>query len=245
MKKKNSIEKIKRNTLTFYAKHKSVLKAISAIAAYILIPEIAMWPIKVFVVNNNVFPYIARVIYLLLVDVLLASTLLYIYVDEIMVMFADIKKNNKKYFDEYFKYWLIAMALMIISNLIISMFVKSEPANQQAIIDMFKRNPIYIFMSAVIFAPIIEELVYRFSFRKLFKNDWVFIIVSGLIFGFAHLGAADNLVNELVFLIPYSIPGFMFSYVLVKSKNIFVPMGLHFMHNGLLIAIQFLALIFM
>ena len=99
MKKKNSIEKIKRNTLTFYAKHKSVLKAISAIAAYILVPEIAMWPIKVFVVNNNVFPYIARVIYLLLVDVLLASTLLYIYVDEIMVMFADIKKNNKKYFE--------------------------------------------------------------------------------------------------------------------------------------------------
>lgn len=245
MKKRNEINLIEKKTFNFCSKHKNGLKALLAILAYIFVPQIAMWPFEIFKVNATALPYLARTVYLVLIDVLLASTLLYIYADEIINAFKDIKKNHKQYFNEYFKYWLFALGLMTVTNSIISIFVKGDAANQEIIMEIFNRNPLYIFLSAVIFAPIIEELVYRQSFRKIFKNDWLFIMISSLIFGLAHLGAGENLLHELIFLIPYCIPGFLFAYVFVKSKNIFVPMGLHFIHNGFAMALQFFILIFM
>ena len=63
--------------------------------------------------------------------------------------------------------------------------------------------------------------------------------MSGLIFGALHLTVATSL-KELLFIIPYSIPGFIFAYTLTKSKNIFVPISLHTMHNTLMILLQLL-----
>ena len=68
--------------------------------------------------------------------------------------------------------------------------------------------------------------------------------MSGLIFGCMHvLGSAETL-TDLLYIIPYGIPGCAFAYILCKTDNIFVSMGFHFLHNGLLVALQFILLIF-
>ena len=92
-----------------------------------------------------------------------------------------------------------------------------------------------------IFAPFIEELIFRFSLRKIIGNrKYLFILVSGLLFGTAHVISYITGLSDLLYIIPYAIPGFTLAYVFVDSDNIYVPIGLHCLHNTLTLLLQLL-----
>ena len=201
--------------------------------------------IKLFGVNYNALSLIARQIYLILYEVSLTLIIVYIYRKDFIPNFKDFLKNNIKYFKKYIKYWFIMLGLMITSNLIITSFTTTMTSeNQQTIIDTLKQAPIYTFILTVFVAPILEELVFRLSFRKIFKHtNFLFIFFSGLFFGGMHvLGTPSNPI-DLLFIIPYSIPGFIFAYIYSKSKNICIPMSLHLIHNGIMMSLQILLLL--
>ena len=123
---------------------------------------------------------------------------------------------------------------MAFSNGIITLINKSEISNnQEAINDMFERLPIYTYILSVFLAPIIEELVFRFCFMKIFNNKYLYIILSGVIFGLFHIIGSFESAYDFLFLVPYSIPGLIFAYILYDSKNIFNTIWLHFVHNGI------------
>lgn len=132
---------------------------------------------------------------------------------------------------------------MLISNfIIVSLFPNSVATNQEIVNSNIMIAPIYMIIASVIFAPFLEETIFRLGFREIFKNDTLFIIMSGLVFGGLHvISSYTNLIN-LIYIIPYSIPGFIFAYTLVRSKNIFVPIGLHFFHNAIMMIVQIVLL---
>ncbi len=132
---------------------------------------------------------------------------------------------------------------MMISNLIITFINSGGIANnEQAIRDMMSISPIYIFFSAVLFAPLVEELVFRQAFKYIFSSKVLFVFMSALVFGGLHVISSIESLFDLLYIIPYGAPGAVFAYMLVKTDNIFVPMGFHFMHNGILVALQILLL---
>lgn len=135
---------------------------------------------------------------------------------------------------------------MMLSNLLIASLNGGNIAgNEQTIRDLFVKNPVYIFLSAVLIAPIIEELIFRQGIRNIIpKNNTLFIIVSGLIFGSLHVIGNITSGLDLLYLIPYCTPGFIFAYLLTKTDNILVPASMHFFHNGILMSLQFFILIF-
>lgn len=196
-------------------------------------------PLQLMGIDYELMSLESKVIYLLLYEFVYILILLLVFNKQINNNFKDYLKNFKSYFKTYINYWAAGFALMIIANLVIvSLFPGSTASNQDAINEMFVRVPFYIIVSSVAFAPILEELVFRLGFRYMFENDKLFIITSGLVFGAMHvIGTFESFV-DLIYIIPYSIPGFMFAYTLVKSKNIFVPISLHLFHNGLMMAIQ-------
>lgn len=201
--------------------------------------------IKLFGVNYNDLSIIARQIYLILYEASLTLIIVYIYRKDFIPNFKDFLKNNIKYFKKYIKYWFIMLGLMILSNAVITMFTTTMTSeNQQAIVDTLGKAPIYTFIITVFIAPILEELVFRLSFKKIFKHtNILFIVFSGLFFGGMHvLGTLSNPI-DLLFIIPYSIPGFIFAYIYSKSKNICIPMSLHFIHNGIMMSLQILLLL--
>lgn len=201
--------------------------------------------IELFGVNYDNLSLIFRQIYLILYEVSLTLIIVYIYRKDFIPNFKDFLKNNIKYFKKYIKYWFIMLGLMILSNVVITMFTTTITSeNQQAIVDTLGKAPIYTFIITVFIAPILEELVFRLSFRKIFKHtNILFIVFSGLFFGGMHvIGSLENLV-DLLFIIPYSIPGFIFAYIYSKSKNICIPMSLHFIHNGIMMSLQILLLL--
>jgi membrane protease YdiL (CAAX protease family) len=153
--------------------------------------------------------------------------------------------NHKEYYSKYFKYYLIGLGIMLISNsIIVYGFDGGISTNEETIRDIFKISPLYIYFSSVIYAPIVEELTFRQGIRNIFGRNILFVLISGFLFGGLHVITSINSIVDLLYIIPYSSLGIVFAYILYKTDNIFVSMGLHFMHNGILIAIQFLVLIF-
>jgi len=232
------MKKIKKSDL------KNVLIGLGVIFLYLVVYMLPTEFIKLFGIDYDNLSILIKSIYLIIYETILTLIIVYIYKKDIIPNFKDFIKNNIMYFKKYIKYWFLMLILMISSNLIITLFTTTEIAtNQESIVNTLKHAPIYTFVVTVLIAPILEELVFRLSFRKIFAHtDILFIFFSGIIFGGMHvIGTLEHLI-DLLFIIPYSIPGFVFAYVYTKSKNICVPISLHFIHNGIMMSLQILLL---
>ena len=177
-----------------------------------------------------------------LINLSLMIMLFIFYSKSIKENLKDLKLNFKSYIKDNFKYYVIGLLIMIISNIIISFFIEGNSTNETLIREYINIMPIYMIFSSCIYAPFTEEMVFRKSLRNCFNNKVLYILLSGLIFGSMHLLSASNLV-ELVFLIPYSSLGCVFAYMYYKTNNIFVPMTFHMVHNTIIVINYLLMLI--
>ena len=219
----------------------SFFKGLAAFSSYFILSEFQLIPIALSGVNYESAPIIIKSIYLLAYELFMISVICLILNKELSVAIEDIKKHHKDYFKTYFKYWLLALIIMFCSNIIINIIAGGALAgNEETIRTMFSKAPVYVFISAVFLAPLLEELVFRQSIRNMFSNDLLFIIMSGLIFGGLHVVGNINHWYDLLYLIPYCTPGFIFAYIMSKTNNVFVSMGLHFLHNGMIMSLQVL-----
>jgi len=144
-----------------------------------------------------------------------------IYLKDLINDFKDFKNNYKTIIKTTFKYWLIGFIIMIISSIIIA-FLKIEiNANQEANIELLNNMPLIEFICAVLFAPIIEELI----FRRSFKNIALLHVTSSL--------TDNSSLIMLIYLIPYGALGIAFGYAYRKTNNIYGTMIMHSIHNAL------------
>ena len=202
-------------------KYKKTLIGLGVFLLYFFVSEFQGLPFWLLNIDTETIPQIIKIIYVCCVQLLLIGTIIFIYRKDIKRDITDLKENHQDYFKTYFKYWFVAIGLMMLSNFIILMFKPDAIAgNEEAIRDMFHSMPIYTFVSAVIFAPILEELVFRKSFRYMFNSNIMFIIMSGFIFGAFHVVGSFESLFDLLYVFPYSVPGLVFAYVLSKSDNI-------------------------
>lgn len=224
---------------------KKMLIGLGSLVIYFILTELQAIPLIIVGLDVKELGTTFIAIYSLIYSIVLLATIALIFNKTLKKDWLDLKKNHKKYFSKYIKYWFLALGVMMISNLIILLINPgAAPGNEEAIKRMFEVAPIYTFISAVFLAPVIEELVFRLSFRYVIKIDWLFIFLSGLTFGSMHIIGTYETPMDLLYIIPYSAPGLAFAYVLAKCKNIYVPIGLHFIHNGLLMSLQVFILIF-
>ncbi len=99
--------------------------------------------------------------------------------------------------------------------------------NQISIEEMFKSAPRLIFIDACVIAPLIEEMVFRVSIRESIKNNGVFISISGLIFGIAHIS------QHILTLISILIMGIMIDYIV--NMNISKKLKVYYVGCAILI----------
>jgi len=221
---------------------RNLFKGIGVLFLYFIISAFTYEFIELFGINYDSLNNIIKQIYLILYEITLTLIIVYIYRKDFIPNLKEFLKNIKKYLKKYIKYWFIMLGLMVISNYIITFFTTTNISqNQQSINETLTNSPIYATFLTILIAPILEELVFRLSFRKMFVHtNILFIFFSGLFFGMMHvLGGLESLI-DLLFIIPYSIPGFIFAYLYVKTKNIFVPISLHCLHNSVMLLLQIL-----
>ena len=183
--------------------------------------------------NINTLNAYKKSLILIIIELTFMLILYLIYQKELHKEFIKYIKNFGKYFIFGFKWWFIGLVIMSISNIIIGCFYE-QSANEVAVQSIFKQMPLYMLFASCIAAPFCEEIIFRKSLRKWCPIDIVFILLSGLIFGGLHVLAGINQAGQLLYIIPYSTFGFIFGYMYVKTKNIFVSMTFHFIHNSIL-----------
>ncbi len=223
---------------------KNIIKGISVIFIYFFVSLFKDLPLELLGFHYDSLNVFWKEFYSIGVEVILILIIVFIFKEQFKKAFNDLKKNHLKYFTGNFKYYLIGVIIMMLANSLILILGGTSSDNETAIRGQFADYPIYTFIAAVFLAPILEESVFRLSFRNIFKNNLLFILASGLIFGGLHLtGMLDSKLFAL-YLVAYSSMGIAFAYMLTKTNNIFVTMGFHFMHNGILMSLQTFILLF-
>ena len=172
----------------------------------------------------------------LIAPILTSIVLIMVYKDLFKNKFNDFKSNYKKYFSLIFKYWLVGLVFMIITNTIISSITKNIAINEQGNRTLLNSLPLYSIISTIFLAPISEEITFRASIREIFKEKNLYCIASALLFGFAHV----MFNGDYLFIIPYASLAFFIAKAYYETDNILVNMLMHSLHNTFCLIIIFL-----
>lgn len=145
-------------------------------------------------------------------------------------------KTFKENFITYIKFILHRFGLMYIIYFIvtiITIIITKEigSVNQQ---NLESLPSWYVIPLAVIYAPIVEETIFRGLIHKIIKNRKIFVIVSAICFGLLHTISVEvTLMNVIVKALPYSVLGGFLAYIYTKTENISTNMFCHFAINAI------------
>ena len=145
----------------------------------------------------------------------------------------DFKLNFKKYAKIAFRDWFLGFLIMIFSNLIISLFFKGLGENENNVQDLISTTPYIAFILTSVLAPIIEEMIFRKSLKDAINNKYLYMFLSGFIFGLVHVIASSNPLEYLL-IIPYGALGFTFAKTINETDNIYATIMVHAFHNAVL-----------
>ena len=170
------------------------------------------------------------IIFEILFYVLVFALVLYIFGKRLKRDFKAFKDNFGSYVGYIFKWWGIMLGLSLVAAIIrVVLGGDMETANQAGLNSM----PLwYVGPLAIIWAPFVEEGIFRGGLRRFIKNDKLFIILSAIIFGLIHtIGSEVGLYNMLIQSLQYMVMGGVMAHVYTKTNNICVNMGVHCVQN--------------
>lgn len=209
------------------------INVVKCIFLFILFFTISAIPMLIFRIDINKFNDLDKVIYSLSCSLLFLSIIMLCYKKTLVKDFKPYFKNFGKNFENSFKYYLVGVGVMIFSNLIITLLFQGDlSTNETTVRSYINASPLLMAIDISFYAPLAEELLFRKSVRDVVKNKWLYIFISGFIFGGMHVIGTEGLIG-LLYLIPYCSLGFTFAYIYAKTDNIYSSIMLHFMHNTL------------
>ena len=152
-------------------------------------------------------------------------------------------KNLKKYIPFVLKRYLIMFITYACVGAIIVLINNGQQAqNQQLLNKMFLKLPILTAILSCLYAPIVEEGIFRLELGKLINNKTVFVVISGLVFGLLHVVNVYTKPLDLLYALVYGVMGINLAKAYFDSKNIFVSISMHFIQNTISICIMSLLL---
>lgn len=133
--------------------------------------------------------------------------------------------------------WVGTFIIVTTTTLVTSYFFPEMLEVATGMSDFFNTVPLLISVLIVAVMPAIcEEVLHRgiilYTFKEV-KYEKLVIFVMALIFGVFHMSVFRFL--------PTAILGFALTYIMVKSKNILLPMLLHFINNLLSVLVSSIA----
>ncbi len=150
----------------------------------------------------------------------------------------DIKEFIKNIGSNLSNVLLVSLLFLVTKTVIENFVLKYSPVseNQTQIIDMVSsKYGIYMIITTVILAPIVEELAYRkclFSLLGDYKPIYS-LIVSTIIFTLFHVMSTDgSFIEILIVSIPYAFASlFLGSYYLKSKQNVTPVILVHAINN--------------
>lgn len=208
-------------------KFRELMIYIIAMLLYFIWPYLAQFIINQVLVSN------INTIYLTFASNMIISLIIIgIYKDELKGELLKFNEHFSKNILYVIKWSLISLAMFLVVNQIIYMLIPNiNQENTNIILNMFKDNKILLFINTFIFYSVVEELVFKFPFKKILSNKWLFIIITGFLNAFYTVYFTSTSKLSLVFIIPYTILLSCFSYVYYKKDNIIFPIMTRIIYN--------------
>lgn len=139
-------------------------------------------------------------------------------------------RHFRRYFGFFFPKFVIFMVIYFVTAVLIAAAAGEASANQTAL----SAVPLPLLaLSALIYAPVQEELLYRGVLRRLFADKRMFVVVSALFFGLIHMLHPGQTPGQMLYIIEYALIGGFFAYLYAKTDNICVSMMGHFFLNAI------------
>lgn len=203
---------------------------------------IIVWFILFVIFYTNLIPmpflqYLPPIVSTILIYGIQAIILVLLLKQDIKRDFIAFKNNFKTYMKYIFPKLGIFLIVYIIIALVVALIVGEISTNQALINEL----PIlFTAIMAIIFAPFIEEFMFRGVLRKCFNNDKIFIFFSSLVFGAAHILYAEENLIMYIYIIPYALIGYFLARTYTKTNNIFTNITVHFVWNTFCMALMLL-----
>lgn len=148
------------------------------------------------------------------------------------------KLNKKDHINKILNYFIIFMIVKFSSAFIETLLGIllniniTESNNQNTIEILFKKSPLIMTIDCVILAPFVEECIFRLGLKKIINNKYIFITISGLLFGLMHIFPTElPYTIALIQSITYITMGINLAYIYEETNNIWIPIGIHMLNN--------------
>ncbi|ERJ74004.1 CPBP family intramembrane glutamic endopeptidase [Streptococcus sobrinus] len=146
-------------------------------------------------------------------------------------------------FSLYFTAFPAVMVINFLGSLVRMFMTHSTTSANQAALNNLEM-PFYLYFTlAVLFAPIVEELIFRKCLlEKVFGFDgwlkWVGWIVTAFLFGYFHLYSDSGDIGGWI---SYGGMGLVFGFVAMQSKRIEYSIAIHMSMNAFVVLMGFVA----
>lgn len=175
--------------------------------------------------NNFTFVLIVEILF----NIIMITLCILVFFKQLKSDFITFKNNIKPYMRFIIPRLGMAYVFLFIFSLISILITHNGVSINQENVESL---PIYYMIPmVVIYAPIVEEILFRGVFRRLIKNNIVFIIISALVFGILHTIGESSITNILFMSLPYCSLGAYLAYIYVKTNNIFSSITSHAIFN--------------
>ena len=230
---------MKMNNPAISNRNSLLILVIYFIGYIVLFPMIASFTSEIIYIasGRDVTMVISSILYLL-------TFVLVVYLsrDTLRRYLAFFRENSLFSIINGFIRFLQMFGIFVFINLGLFILVGRESVNEQAITQELLNYPVYIGLLSCVFAPVVEEIVFReIIFKKLTLryNFWVGLLISSFLFGFIHVMDAVLMghFEELIFIISYGGLGLMLALGYRYRDNGTINILMHFFNNFLSIVL--------
>ena len=145
--------------------------------------------------------------------------------------FRCFKKRNDSYMILIELSCISCLLIQFVISAISRLFVSGVSVNQAAITRMPLMSQLVL---AIIYAPVVEEVLFRYVIRRVIRKERLYILVSGLVFGMVHIlssiGSRSNL-EIIVYALPHIGVGLHQGYIYASTNSIETCIITHRMIN--------------
>lgn len=219
-----------RGTIMNKNKYSNVFETIVIFVLYFMWPYFLSAIFSFFDLSGNislVLKFVLNFVLLFIIIIILKGNL--------REDFKLLKKDTKKKLISGLLIFLVGFIIYGILNICLLKFfpvLRNSNFNYQSMAQFFKTIPILFFISVIFYYPVIEELVFKNSLRKIITNKWAFIIITGFLNAFFQIILTNyTTLLYLFYLIPFSILYMSFSYIYYKTESVYIAIFYRMLFN--------------
>ncbi len=203
----------------------SLIKSLCVVLLYFIWPYLTNAIVGKLNVSNNIAIFLNFI-----ADFILLFIIVMLYLPSLQDNLKGLGKKGQ--FQKGLKIFGIGFALYLISNFILCIvFPDLESNNLNNMLRAFEGNHFLLFLVMVFYYPVVEELVFKKTFRDVIESKWVFIILTGVVNATFEVLLSATVPLDIVNIVPVFIFYSTISYIYYETDNIFVSTFYRVVYN--------------